>query len=93
MTAVIWFRLDLRIEDNPAFAAACNENTCVIPLFIHGSKLALGAAQNWWLHYSLTELQRLLKAKGLELCLKKGDPLSILKFLIKQQKIYTLKSS
>lgn len=87
MTAVIWFRRDLRIEDNPAFAAACHENDCVIPLFIHGSKVALGAAQKWWLHHSLTELQKHLKAKGLTLCLKKGDPLSILKSLNKQHTI------
>lgn len=86
MTAIIWFRRDLRIEDNPAFAAACNANKSVIPLYIHdkGLSLALGEAQKWWLHHSLKSLDKLLNLKGLRLCLKNGDPLSVLKDLIKK---------
>ena len=31
---IVWFRQDLRLEDNPALAAAAERGAPVIPLFI-----------------------------------------------------------
>lgn len=85
MTAIVWFRQDLRIQDNPALTHACNEHEEVIFLYIKepNSPLLLGRAQGWWLHHSLKSLNKALTAKGNSLWLKTGDALSILTKLIK----------
>ncbi len=33
-TAIVWFRRDLRLDDNPAWAAATSEHDRVLPLFV-----------------------------------------------------------
>jgi len=33
--AIVWFRLDLRLADNPALQAAVKHGGAVIPVFIH----------------------------------------------------------
>lgn len=84
--ALIWFRQDLRCEDNPALALACKKHKYLIPLYIKESEpaLALGAAQQWWLHHSLEALQRDLQQVGLDLHFKSGNVLSILQELINE---------
>ena len=32
--AILWFRRDLRLDDNPALCAAVNRKQAVLPLFI-----------------------------------------------------------
>ncbi|EHL31189.1 cryptochrome/photolyase family protein [Legionella drancourtii] len=85
-TAIVWFRQDLRCNDNQALAEACNHHQYIIPLYIY-SQESLGAAQHWWLHHSLLALQKELKKQGLDLCLKQGQALSIIHELIKNHKI------
>ena len=66
-TAIVWFRKDLRIHDNPAFFYAMQNFEKVIPIFIHSPSeeepWAPGAASNWWLHHSLSHLQNILKTQ------------------------------
>lgn len=83
-TAIMWFRQDLRLSDNPAFLEACTRYENVIPLYIlDGKNSALGEAQTWWLHHSLNALQKSLYTKmGLKLVLLKGNPLQIILELI-----------
>ncbi|MEO1137083.1 MAG: deoxyribodipyrimidine photo-lyase, partial [Pseudomonadota bacterium] len=52
---IVWFRNDLRLEDNPAFAAAAKSGLPVAPVFILDETIshAPGAASRWWLHHSL----------------------------------------
>ncbi len=51
---LIWFRQDLRIEDNPTVSDAFNQCTKVIPYIIFEDQLSiLVRAQGWWLHHSL----------------------------------------
>lgn len=85
-TAIVWFRQDLRLEDNPALFEACSKFTNVIPVYILDDKNShLGAAQAWWLHHSLTALNNSLKDKlELTLILKKGQPLEILLEIINE---------
>ena len=84
MTAIVWLRNDLRLQDNPALHQAANEHDAIIPIYIMdpNTPLLLGEAQNWWLHHSLEQLDDSLKAQGLKLCLKKGDALAKINELI-----------
>lgn len=84
--ALIWFRQDLRCEDNPALALACKKHKYLIPLYIKESEqgLAVGAAQHWWLHHSLEALQRDLQQVGLDLHFKSGNAHTILQELINE---------
>ncbi|HBI22394.1 MAG TPA: deoxyribodipyrimidine photolyase [Legionella sp.] len=81
--AVVWFRQDLRLTDNPAFIEACSQHPFVIPLYIFDeTSSVLGGAQAWWLHHSLTALSQALNGAGLNLVLYKGNPLEIILDLI-----------
>ena len=59
-TAIVWFRRDLRLADNPALAAACERGRRVVALYIHApdeeGDWQPGAASRWWLHHSLERL-------------------------------------
>ncbi len=78
-TALVWFRQDLRLSDNPAFAEACSTHDHIIALYILDKKTThLGGAQEWWLHHSLTSLSKSLKKRGLKLVLRQGNSLEIM---------------
>jgi deoxyribodipyrimidine photo-lyase len=80
---IVWFRQDLRLEDNPALNAACEKGE-IIPLFIlDDTDRELGGASKWWLHHSLTALGKSLGG----LVLRRGEPLSILKSLLNETKV------
>ena len=82
-SAVVWFRQDLRLEDNLALVAALNAHEAVIPLYINDPSLAVvGAAQQWWLHRSLQALQRALQQHGLILIFRQGSALEHLMQLV-----------
>lgn len=87
-TALVWFRQDLRLTDNPAFISACNHHQTVIPLYIlDQSTHPLGKAQQWWLHHSLAALSTALAAQGLNLVLRQGHALDIILQLSQQLKL------
>ncbi|KAG6732578.1 hypothetical protein I3843_01G177100 [Carya illinoinensis] len=73
---VVWFRRDLRIEDNPALAAAARDGS-VFPVYIWCPKeegqFYPGRVSRWWLKQSLAHLERSLKSLGAELMLIKTD--------------------
>lgn len=85
-TSIVWFRQDLRLEDQPALAAAAADGP-FLPVYILDDSTAgpwaMGGAQRWWLHHSLTALQAALKDKGLPLYLARGRPEEILPPLAK----------
>ncbi|UVO53429.1 deoxyribodipyrimidine photo-lyase [Sphingomonas sp. SUN039] len=78
MTAILWFRQDLRLADNPALTAAVAAGK-IVPLYILDDTTpgdnAIGGAQRWWLHHSLTALDASLGGK---LVLRRGDSLAVL---------------
>tara|TARA_Y100000588_G_scaffold57256_1_gene55170 strand:- start:87 stop:1478 length:1392 start_codon:yes stop_codon:yes gene_type:complete len=85
-TTIVWFRFDLRISDNAALYAA-SQNGPVIPLFIWSpaeEDFAPGAASKWWLHRSLTNLEKSLDRIGGKLILKTGTALEVLKSVLQQ---------
>ncbi|MBF7072807.1 deoxyribodipyrimidine photo-lyase [Glaciecola sp. MH2013] len=67
---IVWFRQDLRIQDNPALTFA-SDNADIIPVFINDESAPdyaqLGAASKWWLHHSLLSLNKDLANKLLVL--------------------------
>lgn len=75
--AIVWFRQDLRLADNPALADAAAGGSPVIPVYILDESAGarpLGGASRWWLDKSLTALARSLEAVGSRLILRRGDP-------------------
>jgi deoxyribodipyrimidine photo-lyase len=78
---VMWFRLDLRLADNPALEAAAATGLPVVPVFILPEKDhdgVPGAASAWWLHQSLTKLDESLRAKGSRLIVRRGETVETL---------------
>lgn len=59
-SAIVWFRRDLRLTDNPALSEALRVCESLVPLYIHAPEeegnWALGSASRWWLHHSLVAL-------------------------------------
>ena len=80
---VVWFRRDLRLSDNPALEAALTAGGPVIPVFIDSphekASWAAGGASRWWLHHSLTALDRSLRERGSRLILRSGPSIRCLR--------------
>lgn len=80
MTSIVWFRQDLRIEDNPALHAAAAQGH-VLPVYIMDDVMEeeIGGAGRWWLHHSLIALKKQLEQKQLGgLVLLRGNPQELL---------------
>ncbi len=72
--ALVWFRQDLRLSDNPALTAAVASGRPIIPVFILEPEALPGGASQWWLLGSLATLRRSLAATGGgTLLLRRGD--------------------
>ena len=86
-TAIVLFRRDLRLADNPALVAACAKHDRILPACIHApdeeAPWAPGAASRWWLHHGLEALRGQLAAQGGDLHLLAGDTLDHLRALIR----------
>ncbi len=74
---IVWFRQDLRLQDNPALAAAVARGGAVIPVFLLDEaaegRWAPGGASRLWLHHSLASLDAALRERGSRLILRRGD--------------------
>ncbi|NEX20108.1 deoxyribodipyrimidine photo-lyase [Thiorhodococcus mannitoliphagus] len=85
MTAILWLRRDLRLDDNPALQAALATGAAVLPVYIHApdeeSPWEPGGASRWWLHASLRSLDAALRERGSRLHIARGDSLNVLKQL------------
>ena len=85
--SIVWFRLDLRLADNPALQAALHRGE-VVPVFIHApveeGPWQPGGASNWWLHQSLRALDSRLRELGSRLIIRRGPVLENLRGLVKE---------
>ncbi|MEM1286739.1 MAG: deoxyribodipyrimidine photo-lyase [Pseudomonadota bacterium] len=72
--AIVWFRNDLRTQDNPALHGAIKRSGSVVGLFVldREADRRLGGASRWWLHHSLERLRASLSDLGIPLVLRKG---------------------
>jgi deoxyribodipyrimidine photo-lyase len=84
--SVLWFRLDLRVADNPALQAALGRGEPVLPVFIWApeeeGRWPPGAASRWWLHQSLRALDESLRERGSRLLVRRGPTLAALRQLL-----------
>ena len=80
--AIVWFRDDLRLADNPALAAACRDGRPVVLVYLLDEESAgirpHGGAARWWLHHSLAALSGELATSGQTLVLKQGEAAKII---------------
>jgi deoxyribodipyrimidine photo-lyase len=81
-TQLVWLRQDLRLADQPAFAAAAKAGP-VLALYVLDDdapgQWKIGGAQRWWLHHSLVSLARELTQKGGALILRRGPSAEVLR--------------
>ena len=85
--AIHWFRQDLRLSDNPAFNDAANSSS-ILPIYIldneNSKEFSMGAASQFWLHHSLTSLDKSLDEN---LSIYHGNPLQIILDIINRLNI------
>jgi deoxyribodipyrimidine photo-lyase len=85
---IVWFRQDLRLQDNPALTAALQRGGAVVPVYIHDDAgegdWPAGGASRWWLHHSLASLDAGLRARGSRLVVATGESGAVLRSLLKQ---------
>ena len=74
--AIVWFRQDLRLTDNPALTAAVGSGAPLVLLYVLDDETPgawrMGGASRWWLHRSLEALSRDLAPHGARLILRTG---------------------
>ena len=74
--ALVWFREDLRVSDNPALTHAVETGAPVLCLYLHDEESPevrpLGGASRWFLHGSLAELSESLERLGGALVILRG---------------------
>ncbi|WP_305804530.1 deoxyribodipyrimidine photo-lyase [Stenotrophomonas sp. YIM B06876] len=84
--ALVWFRRDLRLQDNPALQAALAAGHEPLLVYVHApdeeGAWAPGAASNAWLHRSLANLDADLRARGSQLVIRHGPSAAALQQLI-----------
>ena len=81
--ALVWFRNDLRLADQPALQAALRSGYTPIPVYVHAPEeegdWSPGAASNAWRHRSLLALDASLRARNSGLNILRGPSLDALK--------------
>ncbi|MBD1397670.1 deoxyribodipyrimidine photo-lyase [Pontibacter sp. JH31] len=88
MLSIFWFRRDLRLDDNAGLYEALRSDHPVLPVFIF-DKLILDKlddkqdARVTFIHETVIELRKELEAKGGTLLVRYGEPLEVLRELIK----------
>ncbi len=78
MKGLVWFRRDLRVQDQPALAAASKDCREVLPLFVFDEPLlrskTFGSACVTFMLECLQDLAASLADRGLQLHWRRGDP-------------------
>ena len=78
MRGIVWFRRDLRLNDQPALASACEACSHVIPLFVFDEPLlrshVFGSACVNFMLGCLQDLASSLSQRGLALQWRRGNP-------------------
>ena len=83
---IVWFRQDLRLNDNPALESALSGDATIIPVFIDDEDCGrqAGAMGQWWRDTSLARLHEALVARGSKLIYRRGKTEDVLPALIEE---------
>lgn len=88
---IVWFRQDLRLQDNPALVQAAQTGT-ILPVYIldheNAGRYAMGGASQWWLHHTLAALEKNLKGKLVFFSGKAEQVLTALASAVNAQAVY-----
>jgi deoxyribodipyrimidine photo-lyase len=88
--ALVWFRTDLRLRDNPALRAALETDGPVRAVFVHerdeGIRAVTGAAR-WWLHHSLNALAQDLARLDIRLEVVEGKSAELIPALAERHAV------
>lgn len=84
--ALVWFRKNLRFQDNQTLQIALQRYPCLIPVFIWDPEEIIGEASRWWLYRSLADFQKEFSRERKKLIFRKGDPCKILCCLVRETK-------
>ena len=83
---LLWFRQDLRIDDNSAVAAAIERGAPIVPVLIWAPQeegnWQPGGATKWWLHHALADLGAQFAEIGLRLIIRDARENSSLETLL-----------
>lgn len=80
---ILWFRRDLRLDDQPMLSRAAATGRPLIPVFVLDPETeALGAAAQWRLGLAVAAFGRALERAGSRLILRRGPALEVLERLI-----------
>lgn len=85
--ALVWFRDDLRLADNPALHAAIDRGEPVTGLYVleeADGVRPLGGAARWWLHGSLSALADALAERGSTLVLRRGNAADVVPAVVRE---------
>ena len=86
--SLVWLRQDLRLQDQPAFAAALAAGGPIIPVFIWSPEeqapWSPGGASRWWLHHALADLDYQLRSSSSRLILRTGPSVKTLLSVAKE---------
>lgn len=86
--AIVWFRDDLRIADNPALNAAMESGKNILCVYVLDEETEgireHGAAQKWFLHHALASLSEELERAGGRLDIFRGSQTAIVKQLVEK---------
>jgi deoxyribodipyrimidine photo-lyase len=78
MTALVWYRRDLRVRDHPALRAASDRHDRIVPVFCLDDRLLAGrhasGPRTAFLLESLADLDRSLRGLGSGLVIRRGRP-------------------
>jgi deoxyribodipyrimidine photo-lyase len=78
VTALVWFRRDLRLDDHPALCAALQRHEQIIPVFCLDDRLLHGrhssGSRTQFMLECLTGLDESLRQRGARLCVRHGAP-------------------
>ena len=88
MTAIVWYRDDLRISDHPALHAAAKTHAPIVCIYVLDDRApgvrSPGGAARWWLAQSLRALQESLRERGASLVLRQGPAPKIIAALARE---------
>jgi len=91
MISIVWFRRDLRLEDNIALLKALSGKYNVIPLFIFDTEildeLEANDARVSFIHQQLSKLHHEFQSKNSSLLIKVGSPVNVWKELLTEYDI------